>query len=71
MILRFQFQSILEIHAASTANDDPHFCDFLESEFLTEQVDAIKEIGDYVTQLTRVGEGLGVYLFDKELQKKE
>lgn len=61
----------MEIHAASSANQDPHFCDFLESEFLTEQVESIKEIGDYVTQLTRVGDGLGVYLFDKELVKTD
>lgn len=42
-------------------------CDFLESEYLQEQVDAIKEIGDHLTNLRRVGEGLGVYIFDKEL----
>lgn len=45
-------------------------CDFLESEYLQEQVDAIKEIGDHLTNLRRVGEGLGVYLFDKELSEK-
>jgi ferritin heavy chain len=42
-------------------------CDFLESEFLQEQIDAIKEIADHVTNLQRVGEGLGVYMFDKQL----
>jgi len=42
--------------------------DFLETEFLQEQVDAIKEIADHVTNLDRVGEGLGVYIFDKELK---
>nr|AGR53511.1 putative ferritin [Dolomedes mizhoanus] len=41
-------------------------CDFLEGEFLKEQVEAIKEISDYVTNLQRVGTGLGEYMFDKE-----
>lgn len=44
-------------------------CDFLESEFLKEQVDAIKEIGDHVTNLKRVGEGLGVFIYDKQLNE--
>lgn len=43
-------------------------CDFIESEFLEEQVNAIKEISDHVTQLKRVGTGLGEYMYDKQLQ---
>lgn len=45
--------------------------DFLETEFLQEQVDAIKEISDHVTNLERVGEGLGVFIFDKELTEQD
>lgn len=41
-------------------------CDFLESEYLEEQVNAIKEISDHITQLKRVGSGLGEYMYDKE-----
>lgn len=41
--------------------------DFLEGEFLAEQVDAIKELGGYITQLERCGKGHGEYHFDKEL----
>lgn len=43
-------------------------CDFIESEFLEEQVNAIKEISDHITQLKRVGTGLGEYEYDKQLQ---
>merc|ERR1719369_973317 len=46
---------------------DAHLCDFLESNYLDEQVDGIKEIGDMITKLQRAGDGLGTYLFDKEL----
>lgn len=38
--------------------------DFIESEYLEEQVTAIKELSDHVTQLKRVGSGLGEYQYD-------
>lgn len=63
----FHFQSLLGIHNIAAANNDANFCDFLETEFLQEQVDSMKEIADHVTNLQRVGEGLGVYMFDKQL----
>ena len=40
--------------------------DFLEKEFLEEQVESIKKLSEYVTNLKRVGPGLGEYMFDKE-----
>lgn len=40
--------------------------DFLEGEFLGEQVESIKQLSDYATMLRRVGPGLGEYQFDKE-----
>jgi ferritin heavy chain len=39
--------------------------DFIESNFLHEQTESIKELSGYITNLERVGEGLGVYQFDK------
>lgn len=61
-------QSLLELHALAASHNDAHFTDFLESEYLSEQVDAIKEIGDLITQLKRAGPGLGEYLFDKDIK---
>jgi ferritin heavy chain len=43
-------------------------CDFLESEYLEEQVNAIKELSDRITNLKRVGSGHGEWHYDKELQ---
>ncbi|ENN82890.1 hypothetical protein YQE_00742, partial [Dendroctonus ponderosae] len=43
--------------------------DYLETNFLQEQVTSIKEIADYVTNLKRVGEGLGVVVFDNKLRQ--
>ncbi|KZC04382.1 PREDICTED: soma ferritin-like [Dufourea novaeangliae] len=61
-------ESLLQLHALASTHNDPNFLDFLETEFLQEQVDSIKEIADHVTNLERVGEGLGVYVFDKEFR---
>ncbi|TPP57934.1 Ferritin heavy chain [Fasciola gigantica] len=60
------YKSLHELHTVAETHNDPQFCDFLEGEFLEEQVKSIKEISDYVTNLRRVGPGAGEYLFDKE-----
>ena len=53
-------------HQVSGDANDSQFCDFLEANYLNEQVESIKEISDHVTNLRRVGIGLGEYLFDKQ-----
>ncbi|XP_072282758.1 ferritin heavy chain A-like [Pyxicephalus adspersus] len=61
-------QALLDLHKLATDKADPHLCDFLESEYLEEQVKAIKRLGDYITNLKRLGvpqNGIGEYLFDK------
>ncbi|KAJ6638805.1 Soma ferritin [Pseudolycoriella hygida] len=63
-------ESLLQIHRIATEKNDVTLCDFLESEYLQEQVDSMKEIADYVTNLKRVGEGLGVYMFDRQLNEE-
>jgi len=59
-------ESLLELHKVADGHDDAHLTDYLEGTFLTEQVDAIKELGDLITRATRAGDKLGEYLFDKE-----
>ena len=61
-------QALLDLHAVASTNNDAHLADFLESEYLDEQVDAIKEYGDLITKCKRAGSGLGEYMFDKELK---
>ncbi|XP_045152978.1 ferritin heavy chain [Echinops telfairi] len=61
-------QSLLELHKLATDKNDPHLCDFIETHYLDEQVKSIKELGDYVTNLRKMGapdSGLAEYLFDK------
>ena len=40
---------------------------FAEGELLEEQAQAVKDAADMVAQLRRVGKGLGVFQFDREL----
>ncbi|XP_056398556.1 ferritin light chain, oocyte isoform-like [Hyla sarda] len=61
-------QAFLDLHKIATDHTDPHMCDFLEREYLKEEVELIKKLGDHVTNLKRVHaaeNGMGEYLFDK------
>ena len=55
------------MHSMADTKKDPHLTNFLEDNFLTEQVTAIKKFGDLITKLERAGDGLGVHIIDKEL----
>uniref|UniRef100_A0A8C0RJF5 Ferritin n=1 Tax=Canis lupus familiaris TaxID=9615 RepID=A0A8C0RJF5_CANLF len=61
-------RSLLELHTLASDQGDPHLCDFLETHYLNEQVKSIKELGDHVQNLVKMGapdSGLAEYLFDK------
>ena len=58
-------ESLLKLHQIADKNGDAQMCDFIESHYLTEQVEAIKKLADLITNVKRVGPGLGEYLFDK------
>ncbi|TVU27464.1 hypothetical protein EJB05_30075 [Eragrostis curvula] len=60
-------EKLHNLHSVATRCNDPQLTDFVESEFLQEQVDAIKKISEYVAQLRRVGKGHGVWHFDQML----
>ncbi|TMX02768.1 hypothetical protein EJD97_019940 [Solanum chilense] len=60
-------EKLLNVHAVASRNNDVQLADFVESEFLGEQVEAIKKISEYVAQLRRVGQGHGVWHFDQML----
>ncbi|XP_058627796.1 ferritin, middle subunit-like [Onychostoma macrolepis] len=61
-------QALLDLHKVASQKGDPHLCDFLETHYLDEQVEAIKKIGDHITNLTKMDAGnnrMAEYLFDK------
>ncbi|XP_036082706.1 ferritin heavy chain-like [Rousettus aegyptiacus] len=61
-------QGLLDLHQLATDKNDAHLCDFLRRHYLHEKVKFIKELGDHVTNLRKMGSleaGLADYLFDK------
>ncbi|CAH8429324.1 unnamed protein product [Schistosoma bovis] len=59
-------QSLMDLLAVGERHRDTHFCEFISNEYLETQVQSIKKLSDYITNLNRVGTGLGEYTFDKE-----
>ncbi|KAK8950228.1 hypothetical protein KSP40_PGU006352 [Platanthera guangdongensis] len=60
-------EKLLNLHGVADRCKDPQMTEFIESEFLQEQVEAIKRISEYVTHLRRVGKGHGLWHFDQML----
>ncbi|KAI3908466.1 hypothetical protein MKX01_009268 [Papaver californicum] len=60
-------EKLLHLHSVADANNDVQLADFVESTFLTEQVEAIKKISEFVAQLRRICKGHGVWHFDQML----
>ncbi|MBA0596343.1 hypothetical protein Goarm_009850 [Gossypium armourianum] len=60
-------EKLFNLRNVAVRNHDVQLTDFIEGEFLAEQVEAIKKISEYVAQLRRVGKGHGVWHFDQML----
>nr|BAK09173.1 ferritin [Tamarix androssowii] len=60
-------EKLLNLHHVAEENHDVQLQEFIEGEYLSEQVDAIKKISEYVAQLRRIGKGHGVWHFDQML----
>nr|CAD1841896.1 unnamed protein product [Ananas comosus var. bracteatus] len=64
-------EKLLNLHGVAQKSKDIQMADFVETEYLGEQVEAIKKISEYVAQLRRVGKGHGVWHFDQMLLREE
>ncbi|KAI3932980.1 hypothetical protein MKW98_029213 [Papaver atlanticum] len=60
-------EKLLNLHSVADRNNDVQFAEFVESTFLTEQVETIKKISEIVAQLRRTGKGHGVWHFNQML----
>ncbi|KAE8726768.1 Ferritin-2 [Hibiscus syriacus] len=60
-------EKLLNLHSVVERSHDVQLTDFIEGEYLAEQVESIKKISEYVAQLRRVGKGHGVWHFDQML----
>lgn len=63
------YKSLLVLHKVADEENDPQFADFLEGEYLEEQVEAISEIEKYISMLNRIGDdGHGIWEFNNKLE---
>ena len=63
------YNSLLSLHKVGERNEDPQLTDFLEGEYLEEQIDAISELEKYISQLKLIGnDGHGVWEFNNRLE---
>lgn len=65
---KLNFQKLRHLHEVAEKHGDSQMCDFVEGSLLKDQVDSVKQTAEYVAQLRRIGKGLGVFQFDKDLQ---
>lgn len=61
-------QTLLDLHATAGSHNDAQMCDFLEGNYLNEQVDSIKNIADLITKMKRAGNAVGLHIIDEELK---
>jgi len=60
------FSSLKRLHKVGDDAGDAQFCDYLESHFLEEQINANNEIAKYITKLEMIGlDGHGLYQFNQ------
>jgi ferritin heavy chain len=64
---KLNFTKLRQLHAVADAEGDAQMCDFVEGALLADQAKSVKQVAEYVSQLRRVGKGLGVYEFDRKL----
>ncbi|CAF4713503.1 unnamed protein product [Rotaria magnacalcarata] len=65
---RMNFDYCLTYKYIKFCSSDPHLTNYLEDEFLDEQVKSIKKYTENIVNLRRVGAGLGEYIFDKDVK---
>eukprot|EP00887_Chlorella_sp_A99_P002977 scaffold24.g2977.t1 len=64
---KLNFQKLRQLHEVADKHGDSQMADFIEGDLLADQAASVKENAEWVSQLRRVGKGLGVFQFDQEL----
>ena len=58
---------LLKLHTLGDERNDPQFCDYLESDFLEEQVESANELSKIIAQINRIGDdNHGIWHFCNE-----
>lgn len=59
-------QAVLDLYKVAEDQGDAQMADFIQGQFMHHYAGKIKIISDHISNLKRVGPGLGEYMFDKE-----
>ena len=60
---------MLQLHSLGEKHNDAALTDFIEGEYLTEQIDGINELSNYVSQLRLIGNnGSGLWKFNHDFK---
>merc|ERR1712055_828496 len=62
-------KTLQDLQVLAADKKDFHLCDIIQKEFVDKKVNIIKEIGDCLTKIKRVGDGAGVFVVDREIEK--
>mmetsp|Transcript_3424 Transcript_3424/g.6049 ORF Transcript_3424/g.6049 Transcript_3424/m.6049 type:complete len:272 (+) Transcript_3424:183-998(+) len=63
---KFVYKKLMDVWSVADKEGDPEMASFIEN-MLSDQVKAVKQAADYVSQLKRVGTPHGVWHFDRKL----
>merc|ERR1712105_123903 len=66
---RKMVQSLLELQTKAMAKADFHLVTFVQENFLNNHIYYVKLIGDPVTKIKRVGDGLGIHMMDNDIAR--
>merc|ERR1712226_813515 len=66
---RKMVQSLLELQTKAMAMADSHLVAFVQENFLNNHIYYVKLIGDLVTKIKRVGDGLGIHMVDNDIAR--
>jgi len=63
------YNGLTKLHGLAEKHGDKEMMSFIEDEFLHEEIDFMKDLADHISNLKRVGPGLGVYTYDREVME--
>lgn len=59
------YNNLLKLHKLAEEKNDPSFADYLEGNFLNEQLQSINQISTYISQISKIKfDGFGLFQFD-------
>merc|ERR1712017_66461 len=64
---KLNYEKLVDVHKVADEAGDPSLTDFIEGEYLEEQIEAINKVAKFVSQLRRIGKGHAVWDVDRAL----